>query len=76
MSSPDPTTFLAILVIALVLLVWWRITLLVAGTALVTVLIFGLNEVGDRIDLQSTAETVTGSSTGPPPGHGGNVPGP
>lgn len=56
MFTAAPTTFLAILVITIVLLVWWRITLAVAAAVLVTILIFGLNEVMDRIDAQQTTE--------------------
>lgn len=76
MSSPAPTTFLAILVIALVLIVWWRVTLVVVGAFLVAVLIFGLNEVVDRIDPQPSAETVTGPPVGSPFGDDGHATGP
>ncbi|MDQ3153791.1 MAG: hypothetical protein M3R63_19475 [Actinomycetota bacterium] len=76
MSSPAPTTFLAILAIALVLIVWWRATLAIMGAFLIAVLVLGLNEVMDRIDLEPSAVIVTDSPVGPPPGDDGNAPGP
>ncbi len=66
MSSPAPTTFLAILAVALALFVWWRATVIVAVIFLIAVLVFGLNDVMDRIDLRPSAETVTGPPVGPP----------
>lgn len=56
MFTAAPTTFLAILIIAVVLIVWWRFTLAVVAAVLVTILIFGLNEVIDRVDPQQTVE--------------------
>lgn len=59
MSSPASTTFLTILVIVLALIVWWRVTLIVVGAFLIAVLVFGLNEVMDRIDLiRATGLTI------------------
>lgn len=65
MPSPAPTTFLAILIIAVVLIVWWRITLAVVAAILMTLLVLGLNEVVDRIEPQST-EMITASRIEPP----------
>lgn len=73
MSGPDPTTFMAILVIALALIVWWRATLLIVVLFLISVLVFGLNEVMERIDLRSSAETITGPTDGPPIGDDGTL---
>ncbi|MGH4019434.1 MAG: hypothetical protein ACRDT0_09410 [Pseudonocardiaceae bacterium] len=73
MSSPPPTTFLAILLIGVALFIWWRATLIVLAAILIAVLAFGVNEVRDRIDLRSQTEAVT--EVGPSPGIDGEATG-
>ena len=59
MPSADPSTFLAILIIAVVLIVWWRVALILLAAFLIAVLVTGTHDVVDRIDQQSVRETET-----------------
>ncbi|MFN2495266.1 MAG: hypothetical protein ABR608_05070 [Pseudonocardiaceae bacterium] len=59
MPSADSSTFVAILIIAVVLIVWWRVALILLAAFLIAVLVTGTHEVIDRIDPQSAWETET-----------------
>ncbi|MGH3907375.1 MAG: hypothetical protein ACRDTE_24850 [Pseudonocardiaceae bacterium] len=71
MSDPTLSTFLPILIIVLVMIVWWRATVIIVGAFLIAVLVMGVNEVVDRID-----QPAQGTVIAPPVGGDLLVPGP
>ncbi len=68
MSTPTtPSSFLVILFLVLVALVWWRVTIVVVIAFVIAVLALGLDEVIDRIEVRPSTATVTGPPAGPAP---------
>jgi nitrate/nitrite transporter NarK len=59
MPGSSSSTFLAVLIIAVVLIVWWRTALLLLAAFLIAVVITGMYEVVDHIDLQSVRQSQT-----------------